>query len=118
MSPAKHQAHGQVHDSILDTPAIAAELRCSEQTVEELMRAGKLKGLRIGRPWVTLRSELVAYLQRELAKIGDAANDQAGQDQPAHMTHMGMPVRAVVVDRPARGRRRTERPDLSKLTTP
>ncbi len=40
----------------------AALLRCTPEQVEEMARAGDIPGLKIGRSWLFMRSDLLAYL--------------------------------------------------------
>lgn len=41
---------------------VAELLRCTPDQVEELARAGEIPGLKIGRPWLFVRADLLAFL--------------------------------------------------------
>ena len=46
----------------IDASECAALLRCSPDQVEEMARAGDLPGLKIGRAWLFVRHDLLAFL--------------------------------------------------------
>lgn len=46
----------------LDSAACAELLLCSVDQVEELARAGEIPGVKIGRGWLFVRADLLAYL--------------------------------------------------------
>ena len=49
----------------IDSDECAALLRCTSEQVEELARAGEIPGLKIGRSWLFVRSDLLAYLSAQ-----------------------------------------------------
>ena len=46
-------------------------LRCTSEQVEELARAGEIPGLKIGRSWLFVRSDLLAYLAEKARREAD-----------------------------------------------
>lgn len=46
----------------IDASECADLLRCSADQVEEMARAGDLPGLKIGRAWLFVRADLLAFL--------------------------------------------------------
>lgn len=46
----------------LDTAGCAQLLLCGAETVEELARKGELPGIKIGRAWLFVKADLLAYL--------------------------------------------------------
>jgi excisionase family DNA binding protein len=65
----------QSPDDILDAEDVATLLGCSEKQVEELARAGRLLGAKIGRPWRFLRRHVVQL-------IADTAEQSAPVEPP------------------------------------
>lgn len=49
----------------------AALLRCTSEQVEELARAGEIPGLKFGRGWLFVRSDLLAYLAEKARREAD-----------------------------------------------
>lgn len=49
----------------------AALLRCTTEQVEELARAGEIPGLKFGRSWLFVRSDLLAYLAEKARREAD-----------------------------------------------
>lgn len=47
---------------IIDADECAALLRCTPEQVEELARKGEIPGFKVGRPWLFVRADLLAYL--------------------------------------------------------
>lgn len=50
------------HQDIIDADECAALLRCTSEHVEELARKGEIPGFKIGRAWLFVREDLLAYL--------------------------------------------------------
>ena len=46
----------------LNADQCAELLKCTPETVEELSRKGELPGVKIGRAWLYVRADLLAYL--------------------------------------------------------
>lgn len=46
----------------IDSEECAAILRCTAEQVEELARTGEIPGLKLGRSWLFIRADLLAYL--------------------------------------------------------
>ncbi len=55
----------------IDSDECAALLRCTSEQVEELARAGEIPGLKIGRSWLFVRSDLLAYLAEKARREAD-----------------------------------------------
>jgi excisionase family DNA binding protein len=49
----------------IDSEECAALLRCTPEQVEELARAGDIPGLKIGRGWLFVRTDLLDYLAQK-----------------------------------------------------
>jgi len=56
----------------IDSDQCAELLRCTPGQVEEMARAGEIPGLKIGRGWLFVRADLLAYL-------AERARDEAAQ---------------------------------------
>lgn len=50
---------------IIGTEECATLLHCTSEQVEELARAGEIPGFKVGRPWLFVRSDLLAYLAQK-----------------------------------------------------
>ncbi len=61
----------------------AALLRCTPEQVEEMARAGDIPGLKIGRSWLFMRSDLLAYLAE---KAREEAQERRAKRQPTVMS--------------------------------
>jgi excisionase family DNA binding protein len=55
-------------DVTLDTSEVAALLRAESETVLQLARTGELPGTRIGKSWVFLREDVIAFLKERITK--------------------------------------------------
>ncbi len=55
----------------IDSDECAALLRCTSEQVEELARAGEIPGLKFGRGWLFVRSDLLAYLAEKARREAD-----------------------------------------------
>ena len=64
----------------IDTTECAALLRCSPDQVEEMARAGDLPGLKIGRAWLFVRADLLAFLAE---RAREEAQARRSKRQPA-----------------------------------
>jgi excisionase family DNA binding protein len=70
-------------EETLDSEGCAQLLRCNSEQVEELARAGEIPGVKIGRGWLFVRADLLAYLaerareeaaeRRSKRQVGNAA---------------------------------------------
>lgn len=58
-------------------------LRCTVEQAEELARRGEIPGLKIGRSWLFIRSDLLTYLAE---KARDEAQDRRAKRQPSVST--------------------------------
>lgn len=79
-------------------------LYAEADTVMQLARSGKLPGAKIGKAWVFLRSDVLAFLRRE---IDDST--AARRSKTAHP-----PILGTVTQKPAHGRSKP-RPVLPDL---
>lgn len=55
-------------------------LHCTPEQVEELARAGEIPGLKLGRGWLFVRADLLAYLAE---KAREEAQQRRAKRQPA-----------------------------------
>lgn len=55
-------------------------LRCTPEQVEELARAGEIPGLKLGRSWLFVRGDLLAYLAE---KAREEAQRRRSKRQPS-----------------------------------
>jgi len=90
----------------LGVDEVAALLRAEGETVMQYARRGALPGTRIGKSWVFLREDVIAFLRSHIA------TDTEARRREAETTHA---VAFVVA--PAPKSRRREAPDLPALTT-
>lgn len=51
-------------------------LKCTEDTVEELTRKGELPGIKIGRGWIYVKSDLVQYLAEKARAEAEERREQ------------------------------------------
>lgn len=59
----------------LGSDECAALLRCTPKHVEELAREGEIPGVKIGREWLFVRADLLAFLaERARAEAADRRN--------------------------------------------
>ena len=62
----------QPQPDTIDADECAALLRCTAGQVEEMARAGEIPGLKIGRGWLFVRADLLAFLaERARAEAAD-----------------------------------------------
>lgn len=79
----------------LDAAEAAALLRAEPETIMQLARQGALPGTRIGKSWVFLREDVLAFLKEQIAK--DTAERRGRQAERPHT--------AIVVPAPRKSRR-------------
>lgn len=70
-------------DDTIDSEDCAKLLHCTPEQVEELARAGDIPGLKLGRSWLFVRSDLLAYLAE---KAREEAQQRRAKRQPV-MNH-------------------------------
>lgn len=70
----------------MDADECAALLRCSVDQVEELARTGEIPGVKLGRGWLFVRADLLAYIA-ELARQ-QAAERRARHAPATHATNV------------------------------
>jgi len=75
---------------IIDSEQCAALLRCTSKRVEELARVGEIPGLKIGRNWLFVRDDLLAYLAE---KAREEAQERRIKRQPHAPLPMAKPHR-------------------------
>ena len=70
-------------DETIGSEDCAKILRCTQDQVEELARSGEIPGLKLGRSWLFVRSDLLAYLAE---KAREEAMHRRSKRQPVSMT--------------------------------
>ena len=70
-------------DETIGSEDCAKILRCTPEQVEELARAGEIPGLKLGRSWLFVRGDLLAYLAE---KAREEALQRRSRRQPAAST--------------------------------
>ena len=90
-------------DETLGVPEAATLLRADGETVMQYARRGELPGTRIGKSWVFMREDVLAFLRKQI-------ND----DTEERRRNRPMPTAMLVVATPKRGRRKPV-PDLPEL---
>jgi len=73
----------------IDSNECADLLRCTADQVEELARAGDIPGLKLGRSWLFMRSDLLSYLAE---KARSEAQERRAKRQP-NVTAIKQPSR-------------------------
>lgn len=66
---------------VLNAEECAELLRCCTDTVEEMSRSGELPGVKFGRGWIYVTSDLLAYLAEKARR--EAEERRAGLTRPA-----------------------------------
>jgi excisionase family DNA binding protein len=95
---------------ILDADETAALLRVEAGTIMQLARKGELPGTRIGKSWVFLREDVMAFLKEQIVRDTESRRRH----------HASQAAGAVIVSKPHHGRRTAlpALPDLSPPTLP
>jgi len=57
-----------MQDEVLSLPDVCAMLQCKEDKASELLVSGQIKATKVGRSWITLKSEVIAFVKREIKK--------------------------------------------------
>jgi excisionase family DNA binding protein len=83
--PMMHVCPNTVSNETTMSEAINSEdcaklLHCTTEQVEELARAGEIPGLKLGRGWLFVRADLLAYLAE---KARSEAQERRARRQPA-----------------------------------
>lgn len=84
----------------IDSGQCAELLRCTPEQVEELARTGEIPGLKLGRSWLFVRQDLLAYLaekarqeaEQRRAKRQPGATSIAHQVKPRRRVPPALPV--------------------------
>lgn len=63
----------------IDSAECSELLRCTPEQVEELARSGEIPGLKLGRGWLFVRSDLLSYLAE---KARAEAQERRAKRQP------------------------------------
>jgi hypothetical protein len=94
----------------MDLEAVAAFLHAEPATIAQCARTGELPGTHIGKGWVFLREDVLAFLRQRIA--ADTAERRAKQNPP--------PLGSVtpIATPPARRQRRAAIPQLPVAATP
>ena len=90
----------------LDIAEAAALLRAEAETIMQLARKGVLPGTRIGKSWVFLREDVIAFLKEQISK----------DTEERRRRHASLSPCAIVVATPRKSRR-TALPVLPDLPT-
>lgn len=77
-------------DETIGSEDCAKLLRCTPEQVEELARAGEIPGLKLGRSWLFVRADLLAYLAE---KAREEAQQRRARRQPAAPMQQAAPVK-------------------------
>lgn len=85
----------------IDTDECAALLKCSPAQVEELARSGEIPGLKLGKGWLFIRSDLLSYLGE---KARQEAQARRSSRQPGAVVRTIKPSRRMppALPQPAR----------------
>ena len=67
-------------------------LRCTAEQIEEMARAGDIPGIKIGRSWLFVQSDLLAYIAE---KAREEAQERRARRQPNVKMIMQKPRRRV-----------------------
>lgn len=84
----------------IDSDQCAELLRCTAGQVEEMARAGDLPGLKIGRAWLFVRADLLAFLAeraRDEAQARRSKRSPSVQAQQVKGRRRSAPVLPVLV---------------------
>lgn len=77
-------------DETIGSEDCAKLLHCTPEQVEELARAGEIPGLKLGRGWLFVRADLLAYLAE---KAREEAQQRRAKRQPAAPIHQAAPIK-------------------------
>ena len=80
------------HSDTIGAEDCAELLLCTPAQVEELARAGEIPGLKLGRAWLFVRADLLAYLAE---KARDEAQQRRAKRQPSALTQSAKPRRQM-----------------------
>ncbi|MNY06749.1 Helix-turn-helix domain protein [compost metagenome] len=69
----------------INSEECAELMRCTAERIEEMARAGEIPGLKIGRNWLFVRSDLLAYL-------AEKAREEAQMRRMKRQPHAPMPL--------------------------
>jgi excisionase family DNA binding protein len=89
----------------LDVAEVAALLRAEAETIMQLARKGELPGTRIGKSWVFLREDVIAFLKEQIAR----------DTEERRRHYASFKAGALLVSKPEKGRR-TSLPALPALS--
>lgn len=70
----------------LDSAGCADLLLCSVDQVEDLARAGEIPGVKIGRGWLFVRADLLAYLAERGRKEAEERRQARAPNAPTPIT--------------------------------
>lgn len=86
----------------IDSVECAELLHCTPEQVEDLARAGEIPGLKLGRSWLFVRADLLAWLAekaREQAQERRAKRNPASSRNPEIKPRRRVPPALPVVTR-------------------
>jgi excisionase family DNA binding protein len=78
-------------DDTIGSEDCAKLLHCTPEQVEELARAGEIPGLKLGRGWLFVRADLLAYLAE---KAREEAQQRRARRQPVAPIHQAAPIKS------------------------
>lgn len=80
-------AAAMLQPEVIDADECAALLRCSVEQVEESTRAGELPGIKQGRGWIFVRSDLLDFIaQRARQEAAERKARREANDKPSNVT--------------------------------
>jgi len=69
----------------IDSEECAELLHCTPERIEEMARAGEIPGLKIGRNWLFVRSDLLAYLAEKAREEAQVRRMKRSPNAPVQM---------------------------------
>lgn len=96
----------------LSLPEAAAFLRVHQETLRQQARTGRIPGAKVGRAWVFLGDDLVAYLRGSIQPLGKRCKQRWESGRLTHVTQEAGPD---LVDRHPRSTPDSEYADLLGL---
>ncbi|WP_409520579.1 helix-turn-helix domain-containing protein [Melaminivora sp.] len=100
----------------------AALLQCTPETVEELTRKGELPGVKFGRGWIYVKSDLLAYLAEKGRREAEERRSQFAErcGTPAPLASLVKPRRQAppALPQPPKGAPSGPRPGSLHIAAP
>lgn len=103
-------------DQTMDLASVASYLGAKAETVAQLARNGELPGAQIGKGWIFLREDVLAFLRMRIAQETDARRAAKAGTHPQDPREAALTeLHAVAVAYPRGRTRRTVLPPLPDL---